>query len=115
MMRNGIVYTPPINANILEGITRRTIMHLLREDLGLEVVERNIDRSEVYLADEAFFCGTGVQIVAIASIDHRPVGTGHMGPVVSKLRDLYFKVVSGRVEKYRHWTMPVYETVATPP
>ncbi len=111
LIRDGVVYTPPINANILEGITRRTVMHLLREDMGVEVVERNIDRTEVYLADEAFFCGTGVQIAAITRVDHRPVGDGNMGPIVNELRDLYFNVVSGRVEKYRDWNTPVYESV----
>jgi branched-chain amino acid aminotransferase len=114
IVRSGVAYTPPISANILEGITRRTVMHLLREDLGVEVVERNVDRTEVYLADEAFFCGTGVQIAAITAVDHRPVGTGSIGPVVSQLRDLYFNVVQGRVEKYRAWNTPVYETVPTP-
>jgi branched-chain amino acid aminotransferase len=113
MIRDGVAYTPPISANILEGITRRTVMHLLREEIGLEVVERSIDRTEVYLADEAFFCGTGVQIVAISAVDHRPLGDGRMGPVVSELRRLYFDVVSGRVEKYRHWNQPVYESVPT--
>lgn len=111
MIRDGVVYTPPITANILEGITRRTMMHLLREDMGLEVVERDIDRTEVYLADEAFFCGTGVQIVAITRVDHRPIGEGHMGPIVGELRDLYFNVIKGRVAKYRHWNQPVYESV----
>lgn len=108
MVRDGVVLTPPITANILEGITRRTIIHLLREEMGLEVVERNIDRTEIYLADEAFFCGTGVQIAAITRIDHRAIGDGSMGPIVRSLRELYFNVVSGRVEKYHDWNYPVY-------
>ncbi len=107
LVRDGIVYTPPINANLLEGITRRTVMHLLREDMGIKVVERNIDRTELYIADEAFFCGTGVQIAAITKVDHRPIGQGSYGPIVSELRDLYFSVVSGRVDKYKHWNHPV--------
>lgn len=111
MLRDGVVYTPPITSNILEGITRRTIMELLRKELGLEVVERNIDRSEVYLADEAFFCGTGVQIAAITHIDHRPIGKGVMGAMVGEVRDLYFQVVTGRHKKYRHWNAPVYEKI----
>jgi len=111
MMRRGIVYTPPVCSNILEGITRRTVIHLLREEMGLEVIERSIDRTEVYLADEAWFTGTGVQISAITAVDHRPVGTGEMGPIVTELRDLYFRVVSGRVEKYRDWLTPVYEGI----
>jgi branched-chain amino acid aminotransferase len=115
MIRDGVVYTPPITANVLEGITRRTVMHLLREEMGLEVVERTIDRTEVYLAEEAFFCGTGVQIAAIIKVDHRPLGNGQMGTIVSDLRRLYFDVVAGRVPKYRHWNQPVYEGVPARP
>lgn len=108
LIRRGVVVTPPVSDNILEGITRRTMMMLLRDELGLEVVERSIDRSEIYLAEEAFLAGTGVQLSAIARVDHRPVGAGRMGPVVSQLRELYFNVVRGRVAKYRHWCEPVY-------
>jgi branched-chain amino acid aminotransferase len=111
MVRDGVVYTPPTTADILEGITRRTVMHLMQEEMGLEVVERNIDRSEVYLADEAFFCGTGVQIAAISSVDHRPIGAGTMGSIVGELRDIFFRVVTGRIPKYRHWNEPVYQDV----
>jgi branched-chain amino acid aminotransferase len=110
MVRNGIVYTPPVNANILEGITRRTVIQLMQDEMGLEVVERNIDRSEVYLADELLFCGTGVQIAAITSVDRRPIGSGSMGPVVGELRDVFFRVVTGRNPKYRDWNVPVYQT-----
>ena len=72
------------------------------------MVERDIDRIEVYLAEEAFFCGTGVQIAAIASVDHRPLGNGGMGPITTALRDLYFRVVRGEEPKYSHWLTPVY-------
>jgi branched-chain amino acid aminotransferase len=111
MVRDGAVYTPPITENILEGITRRTVMHLLSEEIGVEVVERQIDRTEVYLAEEAFFCGTGVQIAPITRIDHRALGDGQIGPIVNELRQLYFNVVTGRAEKYRDWLTPVYQTV----
>jgi branched-chain amino acid aminotransferase len=109
IVRDGVAITPPVTANILEGITRRTIIHLLGNELGVQVLERPIDRTEVYLADEAFFCGTGVQIAAIVRVDHRPVGAGHMGQITTQLRDLYFDVVRGQVERYRHWCTPVYE------
>jgi len=109
IVRKGIVCTPPITENILEGITRRTVMMLLRDDLGLEVVERQIDRTEVYLAEEAFFCGTGVQIAAITKVDYRPIGSGKLGPVTRDLRRLYFDVVRGRNPKYRELCTPVYE------
>jgi branched-chain amino acid aminotransferase len=69
-----------------------------------------VDRSELYVADEVFLTGTGVQIAAIAEIDNRPVGPGKMGPVVASLRDLYFDIVRGRVPRYRHWCTPVYQT-----
>lgn len=110
MLRDGVVYTPPVKDNILEGITRRTVMTLLRDDLGVDVLERSIDRTELYIADELWFTGTGVQIAAITRIDHREVGShrGKMGPLVGELRDLYFDVVRGKVPKYRHWNAPVY-------
>jgi branched-chain amino acid aminotransferase len=109
MIHRGIACTPPITDNILEGIMRRTVMQLLRDDLGIEVVERSIDRSEVYLAEEAFLCGTGVQLAAIAKVDHRPIGAGKMGPITQALRKLYFDVVRGRVAKYADWCTPVYQ------
>jgi len=111
IIRNGVLLTPPVTENILEGVTRKVIMKLAQEELGLEVVERPIDRTELYVADEAFFCGTGVQVAAITHIDHRPVGTGKLGPIVKALRDLYFDVVRGQVGKYLHWCTPVYARV----
>ena len=111
-IRDGVACTPPVTDNILEGITRRTVMQLLRDELNVEVVERRIDRTEIYLCEEVFFCGTGVQVAAITRIDHRPVGTGRMGPITQKLRKLYFAVVSGRVPKYLDWCAPVYQPAA---
>ena len=108
IVREGKLITPSVTENILEGITRATIMQVAREQFGLETVERPIDRTELYLAEEAFFCGTGVQVAAIATIDRRPVGTGKLGPIVKKIRDLYFDIVKGRVEEYRYWCTPVY-------
>jgi branched-chain amino acid aminotransferase len=108
MVRDGKLITPPVTSNILEGITRSTVIELAREELGIETVERSIDRSEIYIADEAFFCGTGVQIAAICEVEHRPVGHGRMGPVVQQLRELYFSVVRAEAPKYRHWCTPVY-------
>lgn len=111
IIRDGVAITPPVTDNILEGITRRSIIHLLREELGVEVVERSVDRTELYICDEMFFCGTGVQVVPVTSVDERRVGTGRIGPIVSDLRTLYFDVVKGRVEKYRDWLTPVYTPV----
>lgn len=114
MLRDGIVVTPPGSDNILQGITRRTLIRLIRDELGLEVMERSIDRTELYLAEELWLSGTGVQIAAITQIDHRPIADGKMGPVVREVRDLFFEVVRGRNPKYRHWCTPVYPTADAP-
>jgi branched-chain amino acid aminotransferase len=111
MVRDGVVVTPAVTDNILEGITRRSIIEIMREEMGLPVEERSIDRTEVYLAEEAFFSGTALQVGAITAVDHRPVGAGVMGPVVAELRERFFEVVRGKNEKYRHWSTPVYEAV----
>lgn len=111
MVRDGVLYTPPITDNILEGITRRSVMELAREELGIEVVERSIDRTEAYICDEMFMTGTAAQVTAITQIDHRPVGEGTMGPVASQMQKLYADVVRGKVAKYRHWNQPVYQKV----
>jgi branched-chain amino acid aminotransferase len=83
-------------------------MELLSKELGLEVVERCIDRSELYVADEILLCGTGAQISPVVEVDRRPVGDGQVGPVVTKLQKLYFDVVRGHSAKYRSWLTPVY-------
>jgi branched-chain amino acid aminotransferase len=108
VVRKGVAATPLITDNILEGITRRTMLHLLENELGVEVVERSIDRTEVYLADEVFFCGTGVQIAGITQVDHRVIGDGQIGAVTTGLSELYLDIVRGKVEKYLHWCTPVY-------
>jgi branched-chain amino acid aminotransferase len=114
LLRNGVFATPPITDNVLEGITRRTIMQLIREELKMDVQERQIDRTELYLADESFLCGTGVQISPIARVDHRPVGTGKMGEATARLRKIFYDVVKGKSPKYRDWCTPVYESKGTP-
>jgi branched-chain amino acid aminotransferase len=113
MLRNGVMCTPPITDNVLEGITRRSVIQFLRDDMKMQVEERPIDRTELYLADEMFFCGTGAQISAITRIDHRVVGTGKIGEATARLRKLYFDVVRGRVPKYRDWCYPVYDLKRT--
>ncbi|HYO87043.1 MAG TPA: branched-chain amino acid transaminase [Candidatus Limnocylindrales bacterium] len=110
MVRRGVVYTPPPQADVLEGIVRRALITLMRDDLGIEVVEREIDRTEVYVADELFLCGTGVQVAAITRVEHRPIGSGLMGAITEAARNLFFRVVQGRVPQYREWLSPVYET-----
>jgi branched-chain amino acid aminotransferase len=114
MVRDGVVITPPVTENILEGITRSTIITLARQELNLEVVERPIDRTEVYLCDEFFITGTAAQITAVTMIDHRPIADGVMGPITVQLRKLYSDVVRGRLSGYRHWNEPVYVNDITP-
>ena len=111
IVRDGKLITPPVTEDILEGITRSSLMELAAKELGIETVERPIDRTELYVAEEAFFCGTGVQIAAITEIDHRPVGKGQIGPIVRQLRDLYFSVARGQRKDYLDWVTPVYATV----
>jgi branched-chain amino acid aminotransferase len=108
MVRNGAFATPSITENILEGIVRRTFMKFIQDDLGMKIEERSIDRTELFLADEVFFVGTGVQLSAITKIDNRIIGEGRMGPLTTKLRTLFFDTVRGKVPKYRHWCAPVY-------
>ncbi len=107
IVRDGVVITAPVTANVLEGITRHSLITLLREELGLTVIEREIDRTELYLAEEAFFCGTGVQITAIGSIDHYTIGQGGMGPITEQLGQLYSRVLRGEEAKYMNWLTPV--------
>lgn len=100
IVRDGKLITSRVSDNILEGITRDFIAKLAREELGLEVEARAIYRSELYIADEAFFCGTGAQVVPIGSIDHYELGSGKAGPITSKLQTLYNDIVRGKVAKY---------------
>jgi len=111
MVRDGVLITPAVTDNILEGITRCTVMELACAELGMTVIERQIDRTEVYLCDEFFMSGTAAQVTAVTHVDHRPIGSGEMGPVTTKLRQVFMDVVRGRVAKYRHWNVPVYAEV----
>lgn len=108
MVKKGQLITTPTYENILEGITRSTIIELAREELGIETVGCTIDRSELYTADELFFCGTGAQIAPIISVDKRPIGNGKVGPITEKIKDLYISICRGEVPKYHKWLTPVY-------
>jgi branched-chain amino acid aminotransferase len=107
MLRDGVLVTPPVTDNILEGITRRSVIELARNELGLEVRERSIDRTEAFIAEEMFMTGTAAQIIAVTKVDHRPVGAGVMGPVTTKLREMYENILRGRNKKYEHWNVAV--------
>jgi branched-chain amino acid aminotransferase len=102
MVRDGVAITPPVTDDILEGVTRKAMIELLTNE-GIPVEVRSIDRSELYIADEMFLCGTGVQISPVVEIDHRPIGTGAIGPIGRLVRDRYFDAVRGRLPAYRHW------------
>ncbi|WP_018987680.1 branched-chain amino acid transaminase [Methylophilus methylotrophus] len=102
IIRNGKLYTPDLTS-ALEGITRDTIIHLAKEELGLEVIEKRITRDEVYSADEAFFTGTAAEVTPIRELDNRAIGEGSRGPITEKLQSLYFDVVKGKNAKYAHW------------
>jgi len=102
MVRDGVAITPPVTDDILEGVTRKAIVELLGNE-GIPVEIRSIDRSELYIAEEMFLCGTGVQISPVVEIDHRPIGSGAIGPIGRLVRDRYFDAVRGRLPAYRHW------------
>ena len=108
MVRDGVLLTPGVTDDILEGVTRAGIMELAAAELGLPTVVRSIDRSELYIADEVFLCGTGAQLSPVTSIDHRTVGDGTVGPITAALTTLYFDAVRGRLPAYSHWLTPVY-------
>ena len=103
MVRDGVLITPPVTENILEGITRRTVIQLAKDEFGLEVVERCIDRTEVYICDEFFMTGTAAAVTAITQVDYQKVGNGVMGTITFQLRKRYDEVVRGKVEKFKHW------------
>jgi len=100
--------TPPATANILVGITRNTVIQIARERLGIDTECRAVGRTELYVADEVFFCGTGAQVAPVTYIDTRPVGNGKPGPMTGKLQKLYFDVVQCRVPEYSSWCTPAY-------
>ncbi len=105
------VITPPPSSNILVGITRDTVMTLVREELGLQIVERDIDRSELYTSDECFMTGTAAHVTPVVELDHRIIGDGRMGPVSGRLVSLYFDIITGRNAKYSHWCTPCFSKV----
>jgi len=107
MVRDGVLITPPVTDNVLEGITRRSVMELA-QSLGIPVQERSIDRTEVIICDELFLTGTAAQITAVTRVDYRPVGDGKMGPITAQLRDLFDRTVRGRNPDFRHWNVAVY-------
>jgi len=107
IVRNGKLITTQVVDNILEGITRDTIIELAKNELKIETEVREIDRTELYICDEVFFCGTGAQVSPVTMIDHRPVGSGEIGSLSKQLQEIYFHVVKGKNPKYKKWCSPV--------
>lgn len=107
MIRRGVLTTPTVTSSILEGITRSTVIRLA-SDLGVQVIEREIDRTELYLAEELFLCGTAAELTPITSLDRVPVGAGRPGPVTTSLLRKYLDVASNKVASYSEWLVPIY-------
>ena len=107
IVRNGVLITPPVTDNILEGIVRHSIMRIAT-DQNVPVEVRSIDRTELYIADELFLCGTGAQLSPVTSVDHRAVGDGAVGPITQQLSRIYFAAVRGNSDRYTEWLTPIY-------
>ncbi len=112
LVRNAKLITPPPSDNILEGVTRATVMELARREMNLEIVERSIDRSELYICDELFLTGTMVELPPIVEVDHRAVGSGDVGPVTKELKRIFADATRGRLPAYSPWNWPVYSSTA---
>jgi branched-chain amino acid aminotransferase len=113
MVRDGKLITPSVTENALEGITRNCVMELAHRELGLHVIERPIDRSELYVCDELFFAGTAVGVAPIVRVDHRPVRDGAIGAITGGIQGLYFEATHGRIKAYENWLTPVYQSRRT--
>jgi branched-chain amino acid aminotransferase len=112
MVKRGQLITTPTYENILEGVTRSTIMEMVAQEFGWTTQSRTIDRSELLTADELFFCGTGAQIAPIIEVDKRPIGDGTAGPMTTKVKELYLQICRGEHPKYSKWLTPVYGTAS---
>ncbi len=108
IVRNGVLLTPPVTASILESITRDTIINIARKDLELSVVERDIDRTELYISDEIFLCGTAVEIVPVISVDNIIINDGTIGLLTRSIKKRYFDIVRGKSDAHREWIFPIY-------
>ncbi|MFN0149985.1 MAG: branched-chain amino acid transaminase [bacterium] len=112
LVRDKKLITPAVTENILEGITRASVMEMAARELKLEVLERRVDRSELYMCDELFFTGTAVEIAPVTRVDHRTIGSGQVGAITRELRRLYVEATRGRLAAYRHWAMPAHRASA---
>jgi len=106
IVRDNQIITPPITDNILEGVTRKTVMEIAQDE-GIPVIERSIDRTELYIADEVFFSGTGAKVSPVTQIDNYKINNGKIGPISKKIQKTYFDAVKGKIEQYKKWVMPI--------
>lgn len=109
MIRGNQLITPRLTDSVLESITRDTVIKLAVEELGMEFVERTIDRTEVYMADEAFLCGSAMEVTPIYTVDKYAIGTGEQGPKTKAIHLKYLEAAQGKLEKYQDWLTPIYE------
>jgi branched-chain amino acid aminotransferase len=109
LLINDKLITPATYNNILTGITRNTTIELAKNELGIETIERSVDRSELYLAEECFLTGTAAHITSVAEIDHRMIGNGEIGEITKKLQRIYSEVIRGKNAKYLNWCTPAYK------
>ena len=114
IVREGVAITPSLTSGVLESITRTAVLRLCRDQLGIRTEEREIDRTELYVADEVFFCGTGAEITPVGSVDHYQVGDGGIGPLTRRIEHLFETVVRGRQHGYAFWRTPIYGAVPVP-
>lgn len=108
IVRDNKLITPPVTASILESITRDTIIKSVKAILGIEVIERDIDRTELYICDEAFLCGSAMEITHVTNIDGYIVGDGKLGVITHKLSETYYQIITGQISQYRSWLTPIY-------
>jgi branched-chain amino acid aminotransferase len=109
LVRGKKLITPSYSEHILEGITRAAVIKLAKNELMLEVEERPVARSELYVADEIFLTGTAAEITPVVEVDNRKINGGEVGPITRELQELYFNAVRGKIERYKGWLTPVYE------
>ena len=109
IVRDNVLYTPSVTASVLESITRDTIINIAKDVLGIKTVERDIDRTELYVCDEAFLCGSAMEITHITGVDGYPIGNGNPGKMTQLLSETYHQLITGGLSQYRYWLTPIYQ------
>jgi branched-chain amino acid aminotransferase len=102
MIKNGKIYTPPLSSGVLEGITKDSVS-VIAKDKGYTIIEKEITRSEVYMADEFFMTGTAAEVTPIRSLDQRTIGAGKRGPITKDIQETFFEAARGNDPRYQQW------------